>query len=235
MEKDILSLLAGRNSKQAQDFVLAFSEHRAASWADSQRQAAIRAASQRHIPGFRGQLRHQLGETALASAAQVANVGCIPIMTVKPGGVFMVARIGRFGLVSLCIAGRKFTSRSSATRRLLSGPNDDLDPQRKLWLADKSSARGTTELAYFGCMVACPSRRDPSVPAEMVFAIPNARMTEWIEWIPLTRLFAMLQDVATQNEAPGNAIQSKPIPDRRIPKFRLPRQDEGTGNEGTSD
>jgi hypothetical protein len=29
-----------------------------------------------------------------------------------------------------------------------------LDPQQKLWMAEKASLRGATELAYFGCMMA---------------------------------------------------------------------------------
>ena len=211
MEDGILDLLAGRNPKQAQDFILAFGEHRAASWADS-----------------------QLGETALASASQVARAGCIPITTIKPGGVFMVARVGRFGLVSITVADRKSMPRKSPTRRLLSNPNDDIDPQRKMLLADRAFARGTTELAYFGCMVACPSPRDPAIPSEMVLAIPNARMSEWIAWIPLTRIYAQLQDLISKDTQAKDAPQSKPIPDRRIPRFKLPKRDREAGDDGSS-
>lgn len=235
MEGDILSLLAGSNPKQAQDFILAFGEHRAASWADSHRQAATRSASQKHVPPFRGQLRHQLGETALSNAAQVARAGCIPITTVKPGGVFMVARIGRFGLVSLSISGRRSMPRRSPTRRLLGEPNEDLDPQQKLWLAEKVSSRGATELSYFGCMIACPSRRDPTAPAEMVLAVPNARLNEWLGWIPLTRAYALLQDLIVNDDVFKNISQPKPIPDRRLPTFRLPKRDLEAGEEGSSD
>jgi hypothetical protein len=225
MTNSILRLLADRNPRQAQDFILAFGEHRSASWTDSHKQASVRAASKGHLPHFRGQLRHQLGEASLATAAHVAKVGCIPVQTVKPGGFFMVARVGRFGLVCLSVRGRRFMPRRSATRRLLSGPNDDLDPQQKLRLADEASARGATELAYFGCMVTTPSRSDPTSPGEVVLAIPNARLTDWIEWIPLPRLFAMLQDFVPKSGEGSRPAEAKPIPDLRIPQFRLPKHD----------
>lgn len=234
MEDQIIGLLADRDPKRAQDFILAFGEHRTASWADSQRQAALKAASRRHVSHFRGQLRHQLGETALMNAAQAAKVGCIPFPTVKPGGVFMVARVGRFGLVSLRVASRRSLPRKSPTRLLLSNPNDDLDPQQKLWGADKASARGATELAYFGCMVVQPSRNDPSVPAEMALAIPNTRMTDWLEWIPLPRMFAALQNLASGDASAKDATHIKPIPDRRMPTFRLPKRDSQADEEGSS-
>lgn len=233
MEDQIVGLLADRDPKQAQDFILAFGEHRTASWADSQRQAALKAASKRHVPHFRGQLRHQLGETALANAAQVAKVGCIPFPTVKPGGVFMVARVGRFGLVSLRVGSRRALPRRSPTRLLLSNPNDDIDPQQKLWAAEKASARGATELAYFGCMVVQPSRNDPSAPAEMALAIPNARMTDWLDWIPLPRVFAALQNIVSGDGSAKEAPQIRPIPDRRMPTFRLPKRN-GEADEGGS-
>ena len=65
----------------------------------------------------------------------------------------MVARLGRFGLVSLSVATRRSLPRKSPTRRLLKGSSEDLDPQQKLWMAEKASLRGATESAYFGCMM----------------------------------------------------------------------------------
>ena len=79
-------------------------------------------------------------------------------------------------------------------------------------------------------MIACPSYRDPEVPAEMVFAVPNARLTDWIVWLPLPKLYALLQDI-TSNDSLANTPYSNPIPDRRIPTFRLPKQDRETGSE----
>jgi len=231
VDREILQLLAGQNPNQAQDFILAFGEHRTASWADAQRQAVLRAASQRHTPHYRGQLRFQLGETAIVHAAQAARIGCIPIRTVKPGGVFMVARVGRFGLVSLMTPNKRAMPRKSVTRRLLSDPNEDIDPQQKLGLIDKAVRRGATELAYFGCMVAYPSYHDPAVPSQLAFAVPNAGMTRWIEWVPLTKLYASLQDIIAK-DTPTSSPHAEPIRDRRFPVFRLPKQDRESGDEG---
>jgi hypothetical protein len=231
VNQDILQLLAGTNPGQAREFVLSFSEHRAASWADAQRQASLRAASHGHLPHYRGQLRYQLGETALLNAAQIAKAGCIPIRTVRPGSTFMVARVGRFGLVSVTVRDRRYMPRPSATRRLLSDPNEELDPQRKLHLTDKMPSRGATELAYFGCMIACPSIREPGAPAQMVFGIPNARLSDWIEWVPLQKLYAALEDLVSK-DGQSTLPHSKPIPDRRYPTLRLPKDDRSSGGEG---
>jgi len=230
MDQNILKLLAGTNARQAQEFILSFGENRFAAWAEANRQASLRAASQRHLPHYRGQLRHQLGETALLKAAQTAKIGCIPIPTVQPGGVFMVARIGRFGLVSLTVPKKKGLPRRAATRYLLSEPNDDLDPQQKLRFMEKSPSRGTMELAYFGCMITYPAYREPETPADMVFAVPNARLTDWIEWIPLTKLHASLQDLVGK-DGKDDSSYATPIPDRRIPTFRLPKRDRQVGDE----
>src|SRR5262249_1633351 len=118
--------------------------------------------------------------------------------------------------------------RRSPTRRWLSSPNDDLDAQHRLALSGTS--RGATELAYFGCMIACPSFREPTIPAEIVFAVPNARLTDWIMWMPLPAIYAQLQDLVDKGRKPS-AAYTKPIPDRRIPTFRLPKQDRGAGGE----
>lgn len=232
MNREILQLLSGDNPRQAQDFILAFGDYRTSSWSDAQRQASLKSASKRRLPHYRGQLRHQLGETALANAARAANIGCIPVPTIRPGGVFMVARLARFGLVSMNVANKRTMPRRSPTRRLLSSPNDLLDPQQKLALADRTFGRGATELAYFGCMVACPAYPDPSTPAQLAFAIPNAKLADWIEWIPLTRLHALLQDII--DEQPRvDIVPFKPIVDRRFPTFRLPKHDRDVGGGGT--
>ncbi len=230
MDQDILKLLAGTNARQAQEFILSFGENRVASWAEAHRQATLRSASHRHLPHYRGQLRHQLGETALLKAAQTAKIGCISIPTVQPGGAFMVARIGRFGIVSLTVPKKKGLPRRSATRYLLGEPNEDLDPQQKLRFLEKSPSRGATELAYFGCMIAYPAFREPEAPADMVFAVPNARLTNWVEWIPLTKLHASLQDLIGK-DVKDAAPYAKQIPDRRIPTFRLPKQGRQAGDE----
>ncbi len=231
MDKTILQLLAGDNPKRAQEFVLTLEEQRTASWADAHRQASLKAASKGHVSHFRGQLRHQLGETALLEASQIAGLGCLPFRTVKPGGIFMVARIGRFGLVSLSVPKKRAMPRFSWTRRLLSEPNEDLDPQEKLRLVEKSPSRGATELAYFGCIVALPWRKDPSVPAEIALAVPNARLTDWLAWIPLTGLHAALQDLV-DDIGVGDTWAAKPIVDRRLPTFRLPKEEDGAKSSG---
>jgi hypothetical protein len=228
VEADVLELLAGKNPKQAQDFVLSWGEGRNAAWADAHSQARARAASDTHLRQLRGQLRYQFGEAALSKAANVAGAGCLPIPTVQPGAAFMGARIGRFVLLSATVRSREFMPRPSATRTLLSRVNDDLNPQGKLDYGVSTSSRGATELAYLGFMAVTPSFRDPTIPAELVLAVSNKDITEWLHWIPLHRLYALLQD---RIRADNGSAKQRPIKDRRIPTFRVPKPGRGTGDD----
>jgi hypothetical protein len=229
-ESLVIDLLAGRSPGVAGDFFLSWAERRSSSWADAARDASTRAATNGHLPQIRGQLRFHRGEIALAEAARAANAGIIPMPTVQPGATFVVARVGRFGLVSLMVRDHRKLPRRAVTRRLLSQPNQEIDPQQSL-LRDGLSARGATELAYFGCVVAVPSSDDPSVPSELAIGVPNAAVTDWIAWMPLHRVHAMLNDRA----AGGGTSAEPPAPkieDRRFPTFRLPKKDDDAKDEG---
>lgn len=230
MEHVILDLLADRVPVQARSFLAHWGERRNASWADAAKQAADRAASAKHLPQLRGQLRYHLGEAALGAAAQLAAVGSFPLVSKPPGGVFNVARVGRFALVSVTIRDRKRTPRRSLTRRMLAAPNENLDPQVRLVLPGETGARGATELAYFGCMVAIPAPNDPTVPAELAIAVPNATLNDWIAFIPLPRAFGLLQERGDQGGTPPRSTDGA-IPDRVLPMFRVPK----TGEEPSSD
>jgi hypothetical protein len=224
-ESTILDLLTDKSPSKARDLMLAWSERRSASWADAALQAGARAASDGHRPQLRGQLRYQLGEMALAESARAAGVGAIPLRTMPPGGTFIVARTGRFGIVSLTVRHADLMPRRSMTRKLLSQPNDALDPQAELFSTRADPA--VTELAYFGCLVAVPSRGDPSVPAELAFAVPNSALQSWISWIPLHRLHGQLQ--ARVDGFTGVSPEVDTLPDLAFPKFRLPKRDEEDG------
>jgi hypothetical protein len=223
LEAIILDLLADREPTQARDFVLTWGERRNASWADAARQALQRAASVNHLPQIRGQLRYHLGEIALAEAAGAAKAGYLPVKTTPPGGVFVVARIGRFALVNVAVRNSHALPRRSVTRKLLSQRNVDLNPHGNLFEPTPNS-RGTTELAYFGCVVSVPWRRDPTVPAELAIAIPNAALSEWLIWMPLNFAFARLQERVDS----GNPQKpsGSDIPDKVFPKFRFPKRDD---------
>ena len=81
-------------------------------------------------------------------------------------------------------------------------------------------------------MVTCPSFRDPFAPQEIALAVPNAGMSEWILWIPLTRAYALLQDFIENDSLNIKDASPKPIMDRRIPRFRLPNQDREADDKG---
>jgi hypothetical protein len=228
LEALILDLLADRNPAQARDFVLAWGERRNASFADAQRQAVSRAASVDHLPQIRGQLRYHLGEIALGNSAGAVKAGQLPVKTDPPGGVFIVARIGRFALVSLTTRKKHALPRRSITRKLMSQRNLDLEPQRSL--LDPIGSRGATELAYFACLVAVLWKRDPSVPSELAIAVPNASLSDWLTWMPLHFAFAQLQ--ARIDSGTGSSPSIGPIPDNVFPKFRLPKQDDSESEKG---
>jgi len=229
LEAAVLDLLADRNPAQARDFVVAYGERRNASWAEAARQAPERAASPIHLPQVRGQLRYHLGEIALAEAAGAASVGHLPMTTTFPGGVFTVARVGRFGLVSLVIRDKYRIPRRSVTRKLLAQRNIDLEPQTDMF-DPQTGSRGATELAYFGCMVTIPWRRDPTVPADIAIAIPDSKLSQWLVWMPLHFAFAEFQ----QRVDAGKPQEPKrpDIPDNAFPKFRLPKRDESEDGKG---
>jgi hypothetical protein len=223
IEQVVVDILADKIPARARDLMLSWVERRSASWADAAREAEARAASGGHLPQLRGQLRYHLGEASLSEAARSAGAGVIPFRTVPPGGVFTVARIGRFALVNLSVRYPGLMPRRSVTRKMLSQANEAIDPQRRLDLGDEE--RVVTELAYFGCLVAVPSIADPASPAVLALGVPNAALTAWLAWIPSHRLHAYLQE---RVDAGGEATESAggSIPDKAFPKFRLPRSDE---------
>jgi hypothetical protein len=224
LEDLVIELLAGRQADRARDFTLAWAERRTASWADAARLAESKAASEGHLPAIRGQLRYHLGERALSEAASSSGLGSIPLRTNPPGGTFIVARVGRFAIISATVRAPHLTPRRSLTRKHLAQPNIDLDPQYTLALNEKISSRGTTELAYFGCVIVVPSRKDHTIPGQLHFAVPSVSMDSWIVRIPLDRLHALLQK-RCDDGMPGSTSATV-IPDRAFPRFRFPKPDE---------
>jgi hypothetical protein len=189
------------------------------------RESAVRCGSVDHLPQVRGQLRFHLGEVALANAAAKAGLGFIPIKSRPPGGVFNVARVGRFALASIIVREIHAIPRHSVTRSMLARANEDLDPQTKLFEESKPVTTATTELAYFGCVIAVPWRRDPTVPASLAIGVLNADLTDWIEWISLHRAYALLQERV--DFADPTASRETEIPDNVFPTLRLPKSGEG--------
>jgi hypothetical protein len=230
VEHMVVDLLADKTPAKARDLMLGWAQRRNASWADAAREAESRAASGGHLPQIRGQLRFHLGEAALGEAARSAGAGVIPFRTTPPGGIFMVARVGRFALVNLSVRYPGVMPRRSLTRKMLSQANDAIDPQRRLDLGDEK--RVVTELAYFGCLAAVPSGADPTAPAVLALGVPNAGLTNWLAWIPSHRLHAYLQE-RTDGSGKGadGERSSGSIPDNAFPKFRLPKKDESQ-NDG---
>lgn len=214
----IAELLAEQGAESAREFFRIFEEARTGSWADAHHQAKARAASEGHLP----QLRHHLGEQALVASAQQTGHGALAMETVMPGARFMLARVGRFGLVSLKAASRTHLPRRSETRCILSQSNEPLEPQKSLFDSDPTvSYRRTTELAYFACLLTIPCVSDPTVPAEFVFAVPRPDMTGWINTISIARLHALLLDVETAGRTDDIASPAQ-IVDRAFPQIRLP-------------
>ena len=230
VDQTIVDLLADKSPIRARDLMLAWEERRTASWIDAAREAEIRAASGGHLPQIRGQLRYHYGERALAEAARSAGAGAIPLRTNPPGGVFMVARVGRFALVSLVVRYPGLMPRKSISRKILSQANETLDPQSRLALGDDETPRIVTELAYFGCLAVVPSRADPTSPAILALGVPNRALSEWICWIPSHRLNAELQARVDAVAGKGEAPSSGSVPDEAFPTFRVPKPDE-TGKE----
>jgi hypothetical protein len=222
----VLDLLTDRNPQRARNMMLAWEERRTASWADAARDAEARAASEGHLPQIRGQLRYHGGETALAQAARGVGAGAIPLQTRPAGGIFTVARVGRFALVSVMARERQKLPRRTVTRRLLSQPNQALDPQGALFGEDE--AHPVTELAYFGCLVAVAARRDPTTPAELALAISARGMDRWISWMPLHRVHSALQ---TRADAAPTPADDGELPDIAFPTFRIPSEREESGDE----
>jgi hypothetical protein len=223
VEQVVVDLLADKAPTKARDLMLAWAEYRNASWADAAREAESRAASEGHLRQIRGQLRYHRGEQSLAEAAQSAGAGVIPFRTTPPGGVFIVARIGRFALVNISVRYPGLMLRCSVTRKMLSQANEAIDPQHRLDLGDER--RVVTELAYFGCLAAVPSIADPTTPAVLALGVPNAALTHWLAWIPSHRLHAYLQERADGRDKGGGESRGF-IPDKAFPQFRLPKSDE---------
>jgi hypothetical protein len=226
----IIDLLADKNPTAARNLMLAWTERRNAAWANAARDAEARAASARHLPQIRGQLRYHLGETALVESARDANVGAIPFQTQPPGGIFTVARVGRFALVSVTAQHKNLMPRKSVTRKLLSQPNEAIDPQNDMFASILSKSPVVTELAYFGCLVTIPNKRDPSVPAELGLGVPNVGLRDWISWIPFSRLVVLLQERVDAAGAPPTGDSA--VSDIAFPRFRLPKKESDVGDDG---
>lgn len=222
IEQLVADLLADKAPVRARDMSLAWAERRNSSWADAAREAETRAGSSGHIPQIRGQLRYHLGEVAIADAARHVGAGVIPLRTQPAGGIFNVARIGRFALVSLTVRYPGLLPRRSITRKLLSQPNEAIDPALTLPLGG-DQPKVVTDLAYFGCLSAVASSSDPTVPAILALGVPNVGLTEWISWTPLHRLQALLQERVDSHTTAG---ESNPgiIPDRAFPTFKVPKR-----------
>ncbi|QWG14480.1 hypothetical protein KMZ29_07370 [Bradyrhizobium sediminis] len=228
-EEIALDLLTDRNAERARNMMLAWDERRNSSWADAARDAEARAASDGHLPQIRGQLRYHLGEAALAQAARSAGAGAIPLKTQPPGGVFTVARVGRFALVSATVQKPKAFPRATMSKKLLSQPNSALDPQTTLF---DDKPKPVTDLAYFGCLITVAAMRDPSSPAELALAIPTPSLNRWIAWIPLHRLHAMLQERVDRGA--GSRAGEDSVPDVSWPTFKIPGDKKGFGEDEPS-
>lgn len=228
LENRIIDLLTSGGVAEVRKFFLTWDEARNASWANAHRQAKLLAPSPGHLPALRGQLRHQLGEEALATAAEKAKFGIIARPTEQPGACMMLARVGRFALTSIKVRHRMLLPRQSLTRTVLSRPNLELDPQSDLLRDDAS--RSLTELAYFGCLIAVPSNSDPSAPGELCLAVPDGSMRDWLKVLSIETVHGMLLDRAagSKKAKPTGAskIEDKVIPQIIVPKIEKP----GGGN-----
>jgi hypothetical protein len=227
-EELALDLLTDRNAARARNMMLSWDERRNSSWADAARDAEARAASDGHLPHIRGQLRYHLGEAALAQAARNAGAGAIPLKTQPPGGVFTVARVGRFALVSATVQNRKAMPRATMSKKLLSQPNEALDPQISMF-DDLSKPKLVTDLAYFGCLITVAASRDPTTPSELAFAVPTKGLDRWISWIPLHRMHALLQERVDREGGVRTGDDS--VPDISWPTFRVPGDRKGHGED----
>jgi hypothetical protein len=230
IEQLIADLLADRAPLRARDFTLAWEEHRNSSWVDAARDAETRAGSDGHIPQIRGQLRYHLGEVAIANAAHRAGAGVIPLRTQPPGGIFNIARVGRFALVSVTVRYPSLLPRRSITRRLLSQPNEAIDPILELPL-DPKGRKVVTDLAYLGCLCAVPKASDPTVPEILALGVPNVGLSGWIAWTPLYRLQALLQERADAFSKGIGAPETGVVPDLAFPTFRVPKHDVGEDDQ----
>jgi hypothetical protein len=225
-DRVVVDLLTDRHAQRARNVMLAWDERRNSSWADAAREAEARAASDGHLPQIRGQLRYHLGEVALAQAARSAGAGAIPLATKPPGGIFTVARIGRFALVSVMVHNHGHMPRQTVTRKILSQPNESLDPQSSLPFGNPVP-KPITDLAYFGCLIAVTAKRDATVPAELALAIPAAGLDRWISWIPLHRLHALLQE---RTDEGSSDVGDSGVPDIAFPTFRIPVDHKDSGD-----
>lgn len=231
MDDEIADLLLATNPGTARSFFSHWEEKRSASLADAQKIARERAASEGHLSAIRGQLRYHLGELALRDAAAAAGIGAMPMATVMPGAKFMLARVGRFGIVSIKTNSARRMPAASKTRKLLARPNDIIDPQQSF--LESPFSHKPMELAYLGCLVVVPSTKDPREPSELFFAVPNAQCNRWINKISLTRLHALLLDRdaagAGKGVAPSVAVQ-----DNAFPTIKLPKTDESDTDQSSS-
>jgi hypothetical protein len=151
----------------------------------------------------------------------------MPMQSTQPGASFMIARVGRFALMSVKVSGTGALPRRSATRALLSRPNDEIDPQTRLF--EDAKARKKTELAYFGCLVSIPCKVDPTVPAELAIAVLSAATNRWLCWMSIPQACGGLMAVST-SPSRNRSPQTEAIPDRAFPKLRVPKLDSSEEN-----
>lgn len=220
MDAVLSRLLTGAQVSQAIDFFDAFTEKRTTSWAEADLQAKGKAASLSHIPELRGQLRHHLGEEALKASAEQAGLATTTMRSAPAGGVFQLARIGRFALSSVKTNVERGRLRPAVTRELLARANHELDPQSSLLPPEPGSAT-VHEIAYFGCLAAVPTRRDPMVPSILALGVPDVSMRHWLFWIPLPMLAAKMRGIRETGVAPKAEPEQK---DAAFPTLLLPKK-----------
>ena len=56
-------------------------------------------------------------------------------------------------------------------------------------------------------------------------AVPTANMTDWIAWLPVSTVQALLNDCPAANSSTTRSTVAE-VADRVFPKFRVPKQDE---------
>lgn len=228
LDDHIVDLLIATNPQVARTFFLKWDELRSASWATANLQATQTAASQKHVPALRGQLRHQLGEEALAQAAAAAGVGSFPKETEKPGACMMLARVGKFALTSVKVNDRMLLPRKSLTRSILSRPNWGITPQNDMF--KEAEDPPLEELAYFGCLLAVPSVSDATAPYGMYLAVPNMGMTDWIKTFSIETVHAKILNRLSGRDAAKGA-ESTAIEDKAIPRIKMPGMRKSTSSD----
>jgi hypothetical protein len=117
------------------------------------------------------------------------------------------------------------------SKKLLSQPNEVLDPQTSMF-DDPSKPKLVTDLTYFGCLITVAASRDPTTPSELAFAVPTTGLDRWISWTPLHRMHALLQERVDREGGVRTGDDS--VPDISWPTFRVPGDRKGHGEDEAS-